>query len=81
MKGRLVRVVLHTSVLAIEQAVTSTLATGGVCWPSAMLSVSRIPKCTGSMPIWFTSGMKIGTVRMIAAAPCSTMPTNKEETR
>ena len=36
--------------LAIEQAVISTLATGGVCWPIARLSVTTRPKCTGSMP-------------------------------
>ena len=38
------------SALAIEQATISTLATGGVCWPMARLSVTIRPKWIGSMP-------------------------------
>ncbi len=54
--------------LAMAQEVINTLATGGVCWPIARLSVSTSPKWIGSMPTDFTSGITIGTTRMIAAA-------------
>ena len=57
------------AVLAMEQAVMSTLATGGVCWPIARLSVTIRPKWTRSRSIAFTIGKTIGTTRMMAAAP------------
>ena len=67
------------SALAIEQAVISTLATGGVCWPMARFSVTMRPKCTGSMPTALTSGITIGTTRMMAAAECRNRPMTQEE--
>ena len=56
------------SALATEQAVTSTLATGGVCCPIAKFKVTIIPKWTGSIPTAFTRGITIGTVKIIAAS-------------
>ena len=46
----------------VKPAVTSTLATGGVCCPMPRFSVTMMPKCTGSMPTRLTSGMTIGTI-------------------
>ena len=80
MKPRLALVVSQMSDLAIEQAAISTEATGGVCWPMARLSVSTRPKWIGSMPTWCTSGITIGTVRMIAAAECRNMPRIRKNT-
>ncbi len=39
-----------TGCFAIAHAVSSTEATGGVCWPRAKLSVTMIPKCVGRSP-------------------------------
>ena len=64
------------SAFATEHAVTSTLATGGVCWPIAKFKVTIIPKCTGSMPTAFTKGITIGTVKIIAATECKKKTNN-----
>ena len=58
------------SAFATEQAVTKTLATGGVCWPIAKFKVTIIPKWTGSIPTALTNGITIGTVKIIAATEC-----------
>ena len=79
MNQMLTLVTSQMSALAIEQVAISTLATGGVCWPMARLSVTMMPKCTGSMPTAMTSGMTIGTTRMIAAAECRNIPMMQEE--
>jgi hypothetical protein len=41
MNQTLALVTSQMSALATEQAVTSTEATGGVCWPTPRLSVTR----------------------------------------
>ncbi len=80
MNGRFARVTSQTLSLAIEQVSISTLATGGVCWPMARLRVTMTPKCTGSMPTAWTTGITIGTTRMIAAAECRNMPMTRKNT-
>ena len=64
----------------MAQAAISTLATGGVCWPMARLSVSTRPKWIGSMPTAVIIGITIGTVRMMAAAECRNMPRIRKNT-
>ncbi len=59
--------------------VKSTVATGGVCWPTPRLIVTMIPKWIGSTPIWRMSGMTMGTMRMIAAAEWRNMPAMKKK--
>jgi hypothetical protein len=76
----LTRLTDQTDSFAIEHATISTLATGGVCWPMPRLMVTTRPKCTGSMPTARTSGMTIGTTRMIAAAECRNMPSSRNST-
>src|SRR4029079_6712496 len=65
--------------LAIAAVVKSTVATGGVCWPTPRLIVTMMPKWIGSTPIWRTSGSTMGTMRMIAAAECRNMPATKKK--
>ena len=68
------------SAFATEQAVTRTLATGGVCWPIAKFKVTIIPKWTGSIPTALTNGITIGTVKIIAATECKKKPIIKRNT-
>src|SRR5262245_56006209 len=64
---------------AIAAVVNSTVATGGVCWPTPKLMVTIMPKWTGSTPIWRTSGSTIGTIRMMAAAEWRNIPETKKK--
>src|SRR5713226_5614019 len=74
MNGMASRNTAPTGCFAIAHAVSSTEATGGVCWPMARLSVTMIPKCVGSIPSWRTSGMTMGTINKMAAALCKNIP-------
>ena len=80
MNQTLTLVTSQMSALAIEQVAMRTLATGGVCCPIARLSVTMMPKWTGSMPTAFTSGITTGTTRMIAAAECRKRPRIRKKT-
>ena len=71
------RVTSQIDTLAMALATINTLATGGVCWPMPRLTVTINPKCTGSIPAALTSGITTGTTRMIAAAECRNMPSNR----
>ena len=80
MKGMFALVTSQTLSFAIEQVSSSTLATGGVCWPMARLSVTITPKWTGSIPAAVTTGITIGTTRTMAAAECRNMPMTRKKT-
>jgi hypothetical protein len=64
---------------AMAAVVKSTVATGGVCWPTPRLIVTMIPKWIGSTPIWRMRGMTIGTIRIIAAAEWRNIPATKKK--
>ena len=51
---------------ATAHDVINTLATGGVCWPSAKFKVTTNPKWMGSIPAACISGITIGTTKKIA---------------
>src|SRR6058998_2394031 len=50
------------------------MPTGGVSRPIIRFSVITTPKCTGSMPNFASTGMKIGTVSSMIAMPSIKQP-------
>ena len=80
MNGMFALVTSQTLSFAIEQVSRRTLATGGVCWPMARLSVTITPKWIGSIPAAITAGITIGTTRTIAAAECRNIPMMRKKT-